>query len=253
MLRSFAKSSLEALLRSFGYELHVIGEHLRGFNGFLALIKDRGFEPGLVIDAGVGRGTTWLYEAFPRSKFVLFEALPAFEPHLKGIMKQVDAEYHLCALNDSDGEIPLYVPENALEGSSLLRRDESWQATLQGNRIAPVRETRVASRRLDGFELPGSNYLLKLDVEGAELAVLRGATKTLARTEVIISELRVEHRHAGQSDMAAVMSYLAEQGFKLFDIIEMESTAGGPLAFVDAAFIRADSRLLSRQDRRSIP
>lgn len=246
MLRSFARKALEPVLRSFGYELHEIGTHLRGFDNFVAFIQQRGFVPELVIDIGVGHGTPWLYKAFPKAKFVLFEALPVFEPTLREICSRLDAHYHVCALTDTDGEAAFYVPENAPTGSSLLPRSDRWKASLAGSANAAVRETKVPARRLDSFNLQGSRILIKIDVEGAELAVLRGAAETLKKTDVVICELRVQDRHGGQAEMADVLSFMAGQQFQLFDIVEMESQRDGPLAYIDVAFVRENSVLLAK-------
>ena len=46
-------------------------------------MRQRGFEPATVIDVGAGRGTRYLYLAFPDAHHVLLEPLSDFEPELR--------------------------------------------------------------------------------------------------------------------------------------------------------------------------
>ncbi len=49
--------------------------------------------------------------------------------------------------------------------------------------------------------------VLKLDLEGGELAALRGAEAVLARTEVVVTEVNV--------DVDAIVALLQESGFEV--------------------------------------
>lgn len=237
------KRLLERILRARGYDLHIIGTPLRGFENFISLIKKRGFEPSVVIDIGVGHGTPWLYRAFPGSKFILFEALSVFENGIKSICKQYDAQYHICALGDEDGEVAFHVPQNEPTDSSLLTRADAQKKKVAGTENEPMKETKVALKRLDDFKLGNPPLIIKIDVEGAELGVLRGAIKTLKDTEIIICEIGVQKRYTGQAELSEVFSFMASQHFQLFDIVDMAATKGGALSYLDAVFIRQGSRL----------
>ena len=80
--------------------------------------------------------------------------------------------------------------------------------------------------------------LIKIDVEGAELEVLRGAVKTLRDTEIVICEVGVEPRHTGQAELADVLVFMRSQGFRLFDIVDMDASRNGALSYVDAVFAK---------------
>ncbi len=53
--------------------------------------------------------------------------------------------------------------------------------------------------------------MIKIDVEGFELNVLRGAVDTLKRTKYLMIEIRDENRRD-------VFSFLRHKGFRLWDI-----------------------------------
>lgn len=74
----------------------------------------------------------------------------------------------------------------------------------------------VEARRLDDL-VPdhGVIDLLKIDVEGYELQVLSGATKTLARTRCVIFEVAEQHFQYFGYSMGTVLELFVKQGFTL--------------------------------------
>ena len=56
-------------------------------------------------------------------------------------------------------------------------------------------------------------YFLKIDIDGFELRVLEGATKTLENTSVVMIETPVH-------ELTARIAFLERAGFVLFDLIE---------------------------------
>ena len=125
----------------------------------------------------------------------------------------------------------------------MLTRTDARKKKVAGTKNEFLKETKVAVKRLDSFKLGTAPFLIKIDVEGAELGVLRGAIQTLKDTEIIICEIGVEKRHTGQAELSEVFSFMASQHFQLFDIVDMDATKGGALSYLDAVFIKQDSRL----------
>jgi len=66
--------------------------------------------------------------------------------------------------------------------------------------------------------------LLKLDVQGFELHVLRGADKRLADVRLVQAEMSFVTLYDGQPDWRAVVDYLDSHGVKL---INVEPTVAG--------------------------
>jgi len=77
--------------------------------------------------------------------------------------------------------------------------------------------------------------LLTLDVQGAELAVLEGATGLLARIDLAIVELNLVERYHGQASPAGITAFLARHGFR--EVHRGIELPGYPV--VDAVFQRA--------------
>lgn len=202
--------------------------------GFLEHCKSLGFMPGGIFDVGVAEGTFEVYEAFRGVPLMLVEPVPEFEPVLKEFGRVYGAEYVLAAASDRNGTTALHVHTDNLNSSSLLRESEGEQVD------GVAREVRTV--RLD--ELAGSGklvppYLIKVDVQGAELRVLDGASKILPDAEIIILELSLFGFFIGGPQLFDVLQYMMERGFIVYDFFGVfYRPLDGALGQIDVAFVK---------------
>jgi FkbM family methyltransferase len=194
-----------------------------------------GFRPRTVIDVGVEKGTPGLYGRFPDARLLLIEPLREFEPVLQKICRKYNATYVLAAAGASPGTATLNVHPNHMGGSSTYRESEG--AHIDGHpRIVSVvtLDQMCAEHRLPG------PYLIKVDVQGAELDVLDGATEqVLADTELVILEVSLFGFFIGGPQFYDVVRYMKERGFVVYDIVGGGNRPfDGALAQVDMAFVR---------------
>jgi FkbM family methyltransferase len=245
-IRGFVLDGIATLLRRYDYEVKWRGFPVRGFDEFLAFAVRCGVAPRTVFDVGVGPGTPWLYAAFPGSKLVLIEALERFRPNVEALAARHDADFLINALGAEAGRLTMRVPKMAATGASLRSREPEFaKLEVESSRDISddICEVDVVTLDSVSHRWPGP-YVLKLDVEGAELDVLRGATRTLADTDLIIMEMSVLPRYEGECSFADRLGFLDRAGFRLFDIPEMSQTSrNGPLSTIDAAFVRKDNKL----------
>jgi hypothetical protein len=68
--------------------------------------------------------------------------------------------------------------------------------------------------------------VFKLDVEGYELQVLRGAARVLEQTEIVYCELSTENCHRFGSDPTEVEQLLVDAGFVF---VKSDSTGGSEI------------------------
>jgi hypothetical protein len=80
--------------------------------------------------------------------------------------------------------------------------------------------------------------LLKLDVQGYELEVLRGAEATLRQTRAVLCEVSFREFYTGQPLFTEVVAYLGARGFTLHALAE-GTALGAPLVQADALFLKA--------------
>jgi FkbM family methyltransferase len=241
--KSVIRQLVTSQLDNRGYVLKEKAAPPRGFTGFIDLYRRRVGTPKTVFDVGVGHGTPWLYAGFPDAKLVLVEPLNRFEPDITAVMNMREAVWHRCALGETEGEVTMQVPSRVPTSASTLARSPDWKELTQGARDTDYAERTVPIRTLDevavGAEPP---FVIKMDVEGAELNVLKGGSDATRNASLIIVEASIAPRYENESDLIDIGNYLKPAGFRLAEIIEM-STYGPDkvLAYLDAAFVRSDS------------
>ncbi len=172
--------------------------------------------PGTLLDVGAHDGAFALpFAALPDSRVLAFEPLPAAFARLRaafGDPLPAHVELRREALGDRDGEAVLAVP--LLDGVP----QEQWASTAKtygalGEARVAERRVAVPLRRLDGFGLTDLTAV-KLDAEGAEYEVLRGARETLLRCRPVLS-VEIEERHRPGSTWA-VPAFLDALGYDTF-------------------------------------
>jgi FkbM family methyltransferase len=171
------------------------------------------------VGANEGRFLWHMTQRAPRGRHIAFEPVP----HLAARLREVfpDAEVHEAAVGDTPtGDTRFVVVKNDPAYSGLRERQypEGYE----------TEEIHVRVERLDS-ELPPDYVptLIKIDVEGAELGVLRGATETIRRHRPVIV---FEHgpgasEHYGTTPEAIHDLICGELGMRIFD---MDAT--GPLS-----------------------
>jgi FkbM family methyltransferase len=112
----------------------------------------------------------------PSVRIVAFEAIPEKITYLRRKFPQV--EFHACALGESEGEVTFFV-NNRRSGYSSLGQPSSSDRPY-------VTEIRVPLKKLDRAIFSDAVDVIKIDVEGAELGVLRGGDHLVAESRPTI-------------------------------------------------------------------
>jgi FkbM family methyltransferase len=182
---------------------------------------ERLLRPGMtVIDAGAHHGLYTLLASKRvggNGKVMAIEPSPRererLEKHLR-LNRCSNTELVTCALGEDPEESDLY----------LMEGDQDWCNSLRPPAVdGPVRRVRVTVRRLDDV-LAGSGVsnvdFMKLDVEGAELSVLRGAMKLLEGESrpAILAEVQDARTEAWGYAAREILQFLVRMDYRWFVI-----------------------------------
>lgn len=170
-----------------------------------------------VVDVGANAGQFSLLALMDLrpAKIIAFEPLGTAASTYERVLDPKVATLHRVALGAADGELAMYITA-ASDSSSLLESTAEAVCVSPGTRV--VAREHVPVRRLDSLidepQLAGL-CLLKVDVQGYELEVLKGSGSLLRRFDAILVELSFSELYDGQALASEVTSWLAERGFEL--------------------------------------
>jgi FkbM family methyltransferase len=209
----FLVRALKARFRDQKAELEIIRRHIR---------------PGEVVcDIGANKGSFvyWLSRWCGQGRVIAFEPQPELARGLAGVCQAIglgNVRVEAKAVYSHAGDRDLFLPKRHQPGASL------HQAALQGESFTTLSVPLVALD--DYFDEDDRIALLKIDVEGAEFGVFKGAERILRRHAPLLV-FECENRHLAPGNVRDVFSYLASLGYegsfirrnRLFPIAEFEA------------------------------
>jgi len=200
---------------------------------FLAYIRNLGFIPETIIDVGAAFGTFPLYETFPDAFMLLVEPIQEWEQALVGVCRKYKGDYIIAAAGNRPGKSVINVHED-LTCSSVLKEVEG--SSVDGSpRIVQV----ITLDQICRDKNTAGPYLIKVDVQGAELSVMDGAESTLQETDVIILEVSLFKTMSTNPEINDVLEYMKEKGFVTYDIFGFRyRPLDGALSQVDIVFVK---------------
>jgi FkbM family methyltransferase len=190
------------------------------------------------IGANVGTWTCLAKSLFPDARVEAFEPLGQHEAAFRRWTAPWPGEVrlHRLALGATDGSAEMTITDFS-DASSLLPLTEEGQRTFH---VSPVGHETVPVATLDrlvGSGRAAAPDLLKLDVQGYELEVLRGAENCLQQARAVLCEVSFRRLYERQALSGDLFVFLEARGYALhaFGSNLRPST---PLAQVDALFLR---------------
>jgi FkbM family methyltransferase len=184
-----------------------------------------------VIDVGILYSTPELIRAFPHQKHVLIEPVQAFNDTIRENYAGMDFELLNIAMSNSKGKLNLEL-RNHLPDSAHGRKFGVTASNLvfDGHQKEGVKYVEVETDTLDNvcsrYQGP---FLVKIDVDGAEIEILNGADKCLGDVYWIVIE-------SWLSRIGEITRILNGKGFDLWDIVDL-AYMRGQLSQVDLVFV----------------
>ncbi len=201
--------------------------------------KQAGFRPGSIIDVGFAMGTESLFDVFEGTRNLLIEPVAEMEPVMaKFCAKRPGSTYLVAAASDAPGAKTM-----------VVRRSVTGSSFHGSTKVEDALQREVPTVTLDQVVveqgLPGP-YLIKIDVEGHELHILRGAERCLAATEMVMTEVTLwnDEHPRGRASLMDQFRFLEDHDFVLYDIIEPAyRPIDGALYVFDGVFVKRESPL----------
>ena len=197
---------------------------LNQHNRFEYYKKQYNYNPKNILDIGAldGRWTICLSQIFDEAKFLMVEA----NEEMKNILDKTGFNYIICALSSEVKEANYYkLPGHA--GNGLYFEKNSVNSKI--NKV----KTETLNSLLD------SNYtynIIKLDVQGSELDILKGGMSFLKKADFILTECSLVEYNVGAPLFRDQLDFFEKNNYKFFDIIDLLYDKKGQLIQIDALF-----------------
>ena len=182
---------------------------------------ENSFTPNRILDIGanIGFWTKNVKSIWPDAQYTCIEAGAKYEKHLKNIADHC----HIAVLGDSNREIKMYLRE--IDKGNKKKITYTKGSTLFG--IFKDYEIRQM-QTLD--ELVGKDAqfdLIKQDVQGAEIMIMKGAPEIFTRAKYVIQEVNKD-KDKKFPDMPSeneMDEFMFELGFDHNEVIEQKVNA----------------------------
>jgi FkbM family methyltransferase len=139
-------------------------------------------------------------------------------PECEFLYKENNLQYHIGILSDKNNkEISFYQNVFHPGGNSYYRENEQINPqalNLYTDNNKKIYKSKTLDTVINLKKLPLPD-LIKMDVQGAELDVLKGAEKALKHCKDLILELQIVEYNKGAPLKDEVINYVEQLGFKL--------------------------------------
>lgn len=255
-MKHLAKRLLQSLLSPFGLKL--VRKHTARSEDTSAYAmpdclsrlrhaKALGFHALDIVDAGAftGQWAAAVAPLFPDSRVLLIEPNPAV---LEEIAKNTDflGSRVICeavAVSDCTSTMSLDIWGDPGRATSA-----SLHAHVKGS---PDQAVEVRVETIDALieKHKLSPTLIKIDLQGGELAALRGATRALQSSELVVVEFGCLAAYLDRTNPRELLDLLYDHRYCLYDIVDCHYRPyDGALTGGDFFFVKNDSPLKSHAD-----
>lgn len=198
-------------------------------------LASQGFAPRAILDIG-GAWGEWArlaHSIFPEARIFAFEPNQRERPNLDKVKADIPSyDYKTCFLGPKR-DVITYADENTQ--TSLFSENKG-----QGNAKA---EMCVLDELIASGEVPQPDFM-KLDVQGYELEVLKGAEKTMSACAAVMLEVSFIDFMPNMPLIKDIMDFMYPRGYVWHDVMGLTRRASDDTLWqMDVFFLKADHPL----------
>jgi FkbM family methyltransferase len=157
---------------------------------------------------------------------IWFEANPKLVDNVKSNHKNINI--HQAMLAEVEGEERSFMITNNGQSSSFLEfgtHKNLYREVVEVDRIT------LKTKTLDSYNLDKKYNFINIDVQGAELHVLKGAIETLKHIDFVYAEVNIHEVYVGCGKLHEVDELLDKFNFKRVESNVSESSGWGDVLY----------------------
>jgi FkbM family methyltransferase len=185
---------------------------------FYSLLQKTHFKPAHIVDVGANHGnwTRTSLRFFPDAYYTLLEPQEWLRASVQDLLdKNKKIQFYPLGAGSQPGSFSFTVVNRDDSSSFRFSREEADKYGFQQIDI-PVVTLNEFIRKLD---LPAPD-IIKIDAEGLDLEVLKGASDFFGKTELFLVEAGIGSRDIDNSFLN-VINFMHQQRYRLFDITDI--------------------------------
>ena len=226
ILEKIKKESSRKYIRNFQLTKSRNKGHLKR----LRFYKNKGIDFKNILDIGACNGSWSLLvkSIFPDANILMVEANNDKEQILKKI-----GNYKIVLLSsEADKEVNYYKSVSGdASGNSIYLENTNYKF-IPEKRITTTLKL-IVPKDID-------YDLIKMDVQGSELDIIKGGLDVIKKTKFLLLELQIFEYNKDAPMLSEVLTYLKNINFDLVDVFDLLYSSSGSLIQIDGFFVNRD-------------
>jgi FkbM family methyltransferase len=211
---------------------------------FYDTIKRMGFTPKHIVDVGANHGT-WTREAlrhFPDAYYTMLDPQEWLRKSFQDILENPKVKFHPVGAGENEGSFKFTIVDRDDSSSFRYSEEEAKASGFEQIEIPVV----TLNSLLSDNNLPAPD-IIKIDAEGLDIEVLKGANNFFGKTEIFMVEAGVVAKVFDNSFLKMI-NFMDQNGYRLFEITDMNRPfIPNVLWLVELVFIKKDGFIDSQK------
>ena len=210
-------------------------------HNFYFILNKINFQPKHIVDVGANHGS-WTREAlnyFPDAYYTLVEPQYWLKDSFKDILeKNPKVKFFPIGAGEKSGSFKF----------TLVDRDDSCTFRISEEEAEKFGHKQVELPILTLNEIIEKSFnivpdIIKIDAEGLDIEVLRGASSYFGKTEIFMVEAGVLNKYFNNS-FFNMINFMEDRGYRLFDITDLNRPWSAPVLWlVELVFIKKNGQI----------